>query len=121
TPIPRTLHLSLSGIRDISMIETAPQDRLPIRTFVTKFSDQLVREIILREMDRGGQVYVVHNRVHDIDRLAEKLRKIVPEARIGVGHGQMEEQVLEEVMLGFVRHDFDVLLATTIIESGVDI
>ncbi len=121
TPIPRTLHLSLSGIRDISMIETAPQARLPIRTFVTEFNDQLVREVILREMDRGGQVYVVHNRVHDIDRLADRLRKIVPEARFGVGHGQMDEHVLEEVMLGFVRHEFDVLLATTIIESGVDI
>lgn len=121
TPIPRTLHLSLSGIRDISMIETAPQARLPIRTFVTGFSDQLVREVILREMDRGGQIYVVHNRVHDIDRLADKLRKIVPEARFGVGHGQMDEHVLEEVMLSFMRHEYDVLLSTTIIESGVDI
>lgn len=121
TPIPRTLHLSLSGIRDISMIETAPHARLPIRTFVTEFSDQLVREVILREMDRGGQVYVVHNRVHDIDRLADRLRKIVPEARFGVGHGQMDENVLEEVMLGFVRREFDVLISTTIIESGVDI
>jgi transcription-repair coupling factor (superfamily II helicase) len=121
TPIPRTLHLSLSGIRDISMIETAPQARLPIRTFVTEFTDQLVREVILREMERGGQVYVVHNRVHDIDRLADRLRRIVPEARFGVGHGQMDEQVLEEVMLGFIRHDFDVLISTTIIESGVDI
>jgi transcription-repair coupling factor (superfamily II helicase) len=121
TPIPRTLHLSLSGIRDISMIETAPQARLPIRTFVTPFSDQLIREVILRELDRGGQVFVVHNRVHDIDHLAERLRKAVPEARFGIGHGQMDEHVLEEVMLGFVRRDFDVLIATTIIESGVDI
>lgn len=121
TPIPRTLHLSLSGIRDISMIETAPQARLPIRTFVTEFNDQLVREVILREMDRGGQIYVVHNRVHDIDRLADRLRKIVPEARFGVGHGQMDEQVLEEVVMSFIRHEYDVLLATTIIESGVDI
>jgi len=121
TPIPRTLHLSLSGIRDISMIETAPQARLPIRTFVTPFTDQLVREVILRELDRGGQVFVVHNRVHDIDHLADRLRKAVPEARFGIGHGQMDEHVLEEVMLGFVRRDFDVLIATTIIESGVDI
>jgi transcription-repair coupling factor (superfamily II helicase) len=121
TPIPRTLHLSMSGIRDISLIETAPQERLPIRTFVTPFSDALVREVILREMDRGGQVYVVHNRVHDIDRLADHLRKLVPEARFGVGHGQMDEQVLEEVMLQFMRHEYDVLIATTIIESGVDI
>lgn len=120
TPIPRTLHLSLAGIRDISMIETAPQFRLPIRTFVAPFSDQLVREAVRREMDRGGQIYIVHNRVHDIDVLAERIRRIVPEARIGVGHGQMDEQVLEEVMLGFYRKEFDVLLATTIIESGVD-
>jgi len=121
TPIPRTLQMSLAGIRDMSMIETAPQARLPIRTFVTAFSDQLVREVIMRELDRGGQIYVVHNRVHDIDRLAEKIRTVVPEARIGVGHGQMDEHVLEEVMLGFVRNDFDVLVSTTIIESGVDI
>lgn len=121
TPIPRTLHLSLSGIRDISMIETAPQARLPIRTFVTAFTDQLVREVILREMERGGQIFVVHNRVHDIDVLAERIRRAVPEARFGIGHGQMDEHVLEEVMLGFIRHDFDVLVSTTIIESGVDI
>jgi len=120
TPIPRTLHLSLAGIRDISMIETAPQSRLPIRTFVAPFSDQLVREAVLREMDRGGQIYIIHNRVHDIDILAERIRRIVPEARIGIGHGQMDERVLEEVMLGFYRKEFDILLATTIIESGVD-
>jgi transcription-repair coupling factor (superfamily II helicase) len=120
TPIPRTLHLSLAGIRDISMIETAPISRLPIRTFVSPTSDQLMREAILRELDRGGQVYVIHNRVHDIDIFAERLRRIVPDARIGVGHGQMDEKVLEEVMLGFYRKDFDILLATTIIESGVD-
>lgn len=121
TPIPRTLHLSLSGIRDISMIETAPQARLPIRTFVTASSDHLIREVVLREIERGGQVFVVHNRVHDIDILAARLRKAVPEARFSVGHGQMDEHVLEEVMLGFIRHDFDVLISTTIIESGVDI
>lgn len=121
TPIPRTLHLSMSGIRDISMIETAPQARLPIRTFVTPWTDQLVREVILREMERGGQIYVVHNRVHDIDRLSNHLRELVPEARFGVGHGQMDESVLEEVMLQFMRHEFDVLISTTIIESGVDI
>lgn len=120
TPIPRTLHLSLAGIRDISMIETAPQSRLPIRTFVSPTSDHLIREAIMREMDRGGQIYVIHNRVHDIDILSERIRRIVPEARIGVGHGQMDEKVLEEVMLGFYRKEFDVLLATTIIESGVD-
>jgi transcription-repair coupling factor (superfamily II helicase) len=121
TPIPRTLHMALAGIRDISMIDNAPQARLPIRTFVTPTNDQLIREVILREMDRGGQVYFVHNRVHDIDRLAHKLRQLVPEARFGVGHGQMDEETLEEIVLGFVRRDFDVLISTTIIESGVDI
>lgn len=121
TPIPRTLHLSLNGIRDISLIETAPQARLPIRTYVTPFDEQTVREVIQREMDRGGQVYVVHNRVHDIDQFAEQMRKIVPEATFGIGHGQMDEAVLEEVMMQFMNHEFDVLIATTIIESGVDI
>jgi transcription-repair coupling factor (superfamily II helicase) len=121
TPIPRTLHMSLSGIRDISIIDTAPHARLPVRTFVTESNDQILREVILREIDRGGQVFVVHNRVHSIDRLAHHLREIVPEATFAVGHGQMEEDVLEEVILGFVRHDYDVLVCTTIIESGVDI
>ncbi len=121
TPIPRTLHMSLAGIRDISVIDTAPQARLPIRTFVTETADHLIREVILREIDRGGQIYFVHNRVHDIDRLAAKLRSLVPEARFGVGHGQMDESVLEEVILAFVRHEYDVLVSTTIIESGVDI
>jgi transcription-repair coupling factor (superfamily II helicase) len=121
TPIPRTLHMSLAGIRDISIIDTAPQARLPIRTFVTQTSDQLLREVILREIDRGGQIYIVHNRVHSIDRLTHHLRELVPEARFGVGHGQMDEEVLEEVILGFIRHEFDALVCTTIIESGVDI
>ncbi len=121
TPIPRTLHMSLAGIRDISIINTAPQERLPIRTFVTDYNDSLVREVILREIDRGGQVYFVHNRVHSIDHLAAHLRELVPEARFGIGHGQMEEEVLEDVILGFVRHEFDVLICTTIIESGIDI
>jgi transcription-repair coupling factor (superfamily II helicase) len=121
TPIPRTLHISMAGIRDISLIETAPQARLPIRTFVTRSNENLIREAILRELDRGGQVYFVHNRVSSIGQLARKLERLVPEARFGVGHGQMDEQVLEDVILGFIRHDFDVLICTTIIESGVDI
>jgi transcription-repair coupling factor (superfamily II helicase) len=121
TPIPRTLHMALAGIRDISVIDTPPQARLPVRTFVTEAKDSLIREVILRELERGGQVYVVHNRVHSIDRLAHRLRELVPEARLGIGHGQMDEQTLEEVILGFVRHEFDVLVCTTIIESGVDI
>jgi transcription-repair coupling factor (superfamily II helicase) len=121
TPIPRTLHMSLSGIRDISIINTPPQERLPIRTFVTEYADSLVREVILRELDRGGQVYFVHNRVHSVERVASHQRELIPEARFGIGHGQMEEDVLEDVIVGFVRHDFDVLICTTIIESGVDI
>jgi len=121
TPIPRTLHMSLAGIRDISVIDTAPQARLPIRTFVTARDDKLIREVVLRELERGGQVYFVHNRVHSIDSVAHKLRELIPEARFGIGHGQMDEQVLEEVVLSFVRHDYDVLICTTIIESGIDI
>ncbi|MDQ3694043.1 MAG: transcription-repair coupling factor [Chloroflexota bacterium] len=121
TPIPRTLHMAFAGIRDISLIETAPRARLPIRTFVTESRDRLIREVVLRELDRGGQIYFVHNRVHDIDRVVHRLRALVPEGRFGVGHGQMDEQVLEEVILGFVRHDYDVLVSTTIIESGIDI
>jgi transcription-repair coupling factor (superfamily II helicase) len=121
TPIPRTLHIALAGIRDISVIETAPNARLPIRTFVTKTNDQLVRDVILREIERGGQVFFVHNRVHSIGRVVEHLHKLVPEARIGVGHGQMDEEVLESVMMKFVQGEFDVLVCTTIIESGVDI
>jgi transcription-repair coupling factor (superfamily II helicase) len=121
TPIPRTLHLSLAGIRDISVIDTAPRSRVPIRTFVSESNDHLIREVIMRELERGGQIYVVHNRVHSIDSFAHKLRDLVPEARFGIGHGQMDEHVLEEVILSFVRHDYDVLVCTTIIESGIDI
>ena len=121
TPIPRTLHISLAGIRDISVIDTPPQARLPIRTFVTRSDDSLIREAILREMERGGQVYFVHNRVSTIGKVAKKLQDLVPEARFGVGHGQMDEHVLEDVILRFIQHDFDVLICTTIIESGVDI
>ncbi len=121
TPIPRTLHMALSGIRDLSVINTPPQDRIPIRTFVSPSSDHLIREAILRELGRGGQVYFVHNRVHSIHQTAAKIAELVPEARIGVGHGQMAEDELEAVMLSFVQHEFDVLVCTTIIESGVDI
>ncbi|HET9660599.1 MAG TPA: transcription-repair coupling factor [Thermomicrobiales bacterium] len=121
TPIPRTLHIALAGIRDISVIETAPNARLPIRTFVTKTNDQLIRDVILREIERGGQVFFVHNRVHSIGKVVQHLHELVPEARIGVGHGQMDEEVLESVMMTFVQGEFDVLVCTTIIESGVDI
>jgi transcription-repair coupling factor (superfamily II helicase) len=121
TPIPRTLHLSLLGVRDISNLETPPNDRLAIETRVTRFEPQLVRHAIMRELNRDGQIYFVHNRVNDIEKVAHKLSEIVPEARIGIGHGQMAEGDLERVMLDFVDHKFDILLATTIVESGLDI
>ncbi len=121
TPIPRTLHLSLLGVRDISNLETPPADRLAVETRVTRFDDDLIRHAILRELNRGGQVFFVHNRVYDIEAVAQKLNQIVPEARIIIGHGQMPEGELEEVMLDFVAHRADILVATTIIESGLDI
>lgn len=121
TPIPRTLHMSLTGIRDMSTLETAPEERLPIKTFVSEFDERLIREAILRELDRGGQIYLVHNRVYNIELMAAKLREIVPEAEIGVGHGQMPDDTLEQVMVEFQQGRCDVLLCTTIIESGLDI
>ncbi|MCC6493726.1 MAG: transcription-repair coupling factor [Pirellulales bacterium] len=121
TPIPRTLHMSLLGVRSISNLETAPKDRLAVETRIARFDDALIRHAILRELNRDGQVYFVHNRVQDIQKVAHELQRIVPEATIGIGHGQMPEGELEEVMLGFVRHEFDILLATTIVESGLDI
>ena len=121
TPIPRTLHLSLLGVRDISSLETAPEDRVAVATRVVRFDENLVREAILRELNRGGQVYFVHNRVHDIEAVRQRLARIVPEALIAVGHGQMAARDLEQVMISFVRGDFDILLATTIVESGLDI
>ena len=121
TPIPRTLHMSLAGVRDMSTIETPPEERLPIKTYVSEESDDLTREAILRELDRGGQVFYLHNRVKDIELVASKLQKLVPEANVQIGHGQMAEDELEKVMASFDRHEFDVLLCTTIIESGVDL
>ncbi len=121
TPIPRTLHLSLLGVRDISNLETPPDDRLAIETRVTRFEPELVRHAVMRELNRGGQIFFVHNRVQDIEKVAARLREVVPEARIAIGHGQMPEGELEKVMLDFVDHRFDMLLATTIVESGLDI
>jgi transcription-repair coupling factor (superfamily II helicase) len=121
TPIPRTLHLSLLGIRDISNLETPPPDRLAIETRIVRFDRQLIRNAILRELNRDGQVYFVHNRVHNIHDIASRLESIVPEARLAVVHGQMGEGELEQGMLRFVRREADVLVATTIIESGLDI
>ena len=121
TPIPRTLHLSLLGVRDISNLETPPDDRLAIETRVTRFEPELIRHAVMRELNRGGQIFFVHNRVQDIQKVAQQLQEIVPEARIAIGHGQMPEGELEKVMLDFVDHRFDMLLATTIVESGLDI
>jgi transcription-repair coupling factor (superfamily II helicase) len=121
TPIPRTLHMGLMGLRDLSVIDTPPVDRQAIRTYVTRFEDELIREAILRELRRGGQVFFVHNRVQSIEGMAEFLRTLVPEAKIAVGHGQMGEKALEEVMLGFVEGLSNVLVCSTIIENGLDI
>ncbi len=121
TPIPRTLHMSLLGIRDISNLTTAPVDRMAVTTRVCRFDPELIRQAIVRELNRNGQVYFVHNRVYNIQLIADQLQRIVPEARIGVGHGQMTPHELEDVMLKFVNRELDVLVATTIIESGLDI
>jgi transcription-repair coupling factor (superfamily II helicase) len=121
TPIPRTLHLSLAGLRHLSIIDTAPVDRHAIRTYVTRFDDELIRDAILRELKRGGQVYFVHNRVESIGAMADFLRGLVPQARVGVGHGQMAEKELETVMLDFIEGRTNLLVCTTIIENGIDI
>ncbi len=121
TPIPRTLNMSLVGIRDMSVIETPPKDRLSIQTNVVKFDQQVIARAIRHELDRGGQVYFVHNRVESIYAIGDLIRRLVPEARIVVGHGQMNEEALERAMLDFVARKFDVLLATTIVENGLDI
>jgi transcription-repair coupling factor (superfamily II helicase) len=121
TPIPRTLYLALAGARDMSTIETPPQDRLPVETIVTQYDERLIRDAIRRELNRGGQVFYLHNRVFDIEAAAGRLRELAPEARIAVGHGQMHSDQLEEVMASFVNGESDVLLSTTIIESGLDI
>ncbi len=121
TPIPRTLHMSLLGIRDISSLTTPPRDRMPIETRVGRFDESLIRSAIIRELNRGGQVYFVHNRVHDIQEIADRLKRIVPEASLTIAHGQMHEDQLEQAMMEFVTGKADILLATTIIESGLDI
>ena len=121
TPIPRTLHMALLGLRDISSLATPPEERMAVETRVTRFDKRAVRHAVMRELNRGGQVFFVHNRVYDIHQVAQRLAEVVPEARICVGHGQMPEGELERVMIDFVSHQFDVLLATTIVESGLDI
>ncbi len=121
TPIPRTLHMSMVGIRDMSLLQSPPEERYPVQTYVVEYSDGLVRDAILRELSRGGQVYVLYNRVQTIEVMYARLKRLVPEARIAVGHGQMREHALEDVMLDFYDGKFDVLLCTTIIEAGLDV
>jgi transcription-repair coupling factor (superfamily II helicase) len=120
TPIPRTLHMSLVGVRDMSTMETPPEDRLPVRTYVAEYDERLIRDAVLRELERNGQVFFVHNRVQSIEITADKLRHLVPEARVSVGHGQMPEGELEKVTTEFMQGKADILVCSTIIESGLD-
>ncbi|MBX9688506.1 MAG: transcription-repair coupling factor [Candidatus Obscuribacterales bacterium] len=121
TPIPRTLNMALSGVRDMSLINTPPVNRSPVKTYVGEYRPQVVRTAILHELERGGQVFFLHNRVETIERIALELKELVPEARVHIGHGQMQERELENVMLEFANHEYDILVCTTIIESGLDI
>lgn len=121
TPIPRTLHMALVGVRDISNLETPPAERRSVETNVVRWDENLVRNTIIRELNRGGQIFFVHNRIGDMHAVADRLKRIVPEVRVGIGHGQMNEGELEKVMVDFIDHKFDLLLATTIVESGLDI
>lgn len=121
TPIPRTLHMSMLGIRDLSVIETPPTNRYPVQTYVMETNYGVVRDAVLREISRGGQVYYVYNRVDTIEQKVSQLEELIPEARIGFIHGQMTEVQLENTLLAFIAGDYDVLVATTIIETGVDI
>ena len=121
TPIPRTLYMSLSGLRDMSLIQTPPANRLPIRTRIIHFEEETIKEAILRELNRDGQIFFVHNRVHNIEQVAQRLREIAPQARVAIAHGQMDNRTLEKVMLEFIDGQHDLLLSTTIIENGLDI
>jgi len=121
TPIPRTLHMSMVGVRDMSLLETPPEERIPVQTYVMDYNESVIRDAILREIAREGQVYFLYNRVSNIDNFAARLRQLVPEARIAIGHGQMKENALEDVMLDFYGGKYDVLLCSTIIENGLDV
>jgi len=121
TPIPRTLHMSLIGIRDISIIEEPPEERYPVQTYVMEHNDEIIRDAISKEIGRGGQVYYLHNRVRSIQKVAAKIKEMIPEARVAVAHGQMDEKTLEDTMLDFYNAEYDVLVCTTIIEAGLDI
>src|SRR5690606_614752 len=121
TPIPRTLNMGLAGIRDLSIIATPPSERLAVKTFVSEWNDALIQEALLREIKRGGQVYFVHNEVQTIEKFRLRIEALVPEAEVRIAHGQMHERELEQVMLDFYHRRFNVLLCTTIIESGIDV
>ena len=121
TPIPRTLHMSLVGIRDMSVLEEAPMDRVPIQTYVMEYNEEMVREAIERERARGGQVYYVYNRVKDIEEITGRIAALVPDAHVVYAHGQMSERQLEKIMMDFIDGEIDVLVSTTIIETGLDI
>ena len=121
TPIPRTLHMSMVGVRDISLLETPPEERYPIRTYVIEYNDAVIRDAIRRELSRKGQVYFLYNRVQSIEEFRQRLQRMLPEARIAIAHGQMKENALEDVMLDFFSGRYDVLLSTTIIENGLDV
>ncbi len=121
TPIPRTLHMSLVGVRDISIIETPPEERYPIQTYVVEYNDQLIRDAILREINRGGQVYFVYNRVESIKERASYIAKLIPEAKVAIAHGQMQERELENIIVDFMKNEYNILVTTTIIETGMDI
>ena len=121
TPIPRTLHMSLIGIRDMSVLEEPPHDRRAIQTYVMEYNEELVKEAVYREMTRGGQVYYVYNRVNNIAEVTAELQRLLPDAKVAFAHGQMKERELEEIMMGFMNHEIDVLVSTTIIETGLDI
>jgi transcription-repair coupling factor (superfamily II helicase) len=121
TPIPRTLHMAITGIKDLSIIDTAPLDRLAVRTYVVKFNDETIRKAVTQELERGGQVFFVHNVIHNIAVVHEHLRKLLPDARIALAHGQMHGRLLEKIMLDFINNKYDILLSTNIVESGLDI
>ncbi|MBI4846550.1 MAG: transcription-repair coupling factor [Candidatus Omnitrophica bacterium] len=121
TPIPRTLYMSLVGVKDMSTINTPPDKRLPIETFVCAFDEELVKSAIDNELERNGQIFFIHNRIEDIELIYERIKRLVPKANIAIGHGRMDEKELEKVMLGFIEHKIDILISTTIVESGLDI
>ena len=118
TPIPRTLHMSLAGIRDMSVLEEPPVERIPIQTYVMEYNDEMVREAILRELNRNGQVYYVYNRVNNISEIASHIQKLIPDANVTFAHGRMGERALEKIMYDFIEGEIDVLVSTTIIETG---